>query len=635
MTASTPACSLSADILASLKEHGYQEIFMHAPIGIFMATPEGYFAVNPAMALMLGYASAQEMQELVCDIPTQIFAHPKEFFTSLQELNVHGKSVHERLLRRKDGSTLWVSEHVSVERDSKGQLHYYFGFVIDITERRDADEALLDSERRNRLLAELTMEGILLHRQGITLDINATLAAMLGYQRHELLGRNFLDFIHPQDLELVQQRMQINEVKPYTIRMLRRSNEYFFAEIESRNFIQRGEIWRVSAIRDISERIEAQKIFAENEARFRGMFNYMNSGVAIYEWRPEAQDFIFKDLNPRAEEMTHVRRQDILGRNLLEVFPNHHQLSETLLRVWNTGNAEYMPPFFYQDDMRQGWRENRIFRLPSGEVVAIFDDVTERIQSLQALQAAKEQADVANQAKSEFLANMSHELRTPLNGIQGMLQILAGESLISEHQEYISMALRSSERLTALLTDILDLSRIEAGHINMCFHSFATQELSNAVQDLFSQTARSKELRLECVLDAELPPTLVGDLGKVQQILFNLVGNALKFTAHGFVRLEISPVGARSENQCRVLFSVQDTGIGIEEANIYKLFKPFVQVDASYTRKFQGAGLGLAIVHRLVQLLDGHIAIESTPGEGTTVHIVLPFSLLPQEGQCT
>ncbi|GAB1409944.1 hypothetical protein MASR1M90_10980 [Desulfovibrionales bacterium] len=619
------------DIPSCLDERGYREIVMHAPVGIFIAAPGGQFAANTALAHMLGYASTQELEETVQDIATQVFMHPEEFAAALETLHTHDQTTQERLLRRKDGSGLWISEHISVKRDANQEILYYFGLIVDITERHNADMALAESEQRNRLLTDLTMEGILLHRQGIALDINPALADMLGYPRHELLGRQFLDFIHPQDLPLVRQQMQRNVAKPFTIRMQRSTGEYFFAELESRNFIQHGAVTRVTAIRDITERLQAQKTIAESEARFRGMFNYMNSGIAIYEWRPEAQDFIFKDLNPRAEEMTHVRREDVLGHKLLELFPNHQLLFETLLRVWRTGNPEHLPPFYYEDSVRQGWRENRIYRLPSGEVVAIFDDVTERIQSVQALQAAKEQADVANQAKSEFLANMSHELRTPLNGIHGMLQILETEPLGTEHLEYVRMALRSTDRLTRLLTDILELSRIDAGHISLHAEKFSVQDLLDAVQDLFFHTARNKNVMLECSVDPALPAFLIGDIVRVQQILFNLVGNALKFTPKGFVRLEIMSVGVCTKEECRVLFSVQDTGIGISKEHMDRLFLPFIQVETSYTRKFQGAGLGLAIVHRLVHLMGGHITMESIPDEGTTVHVVLPFLASPME----
>ncbi|WP_428565488.1 MAG: response regulator [Solidesulfovibrio sp. DCME] len=241
------------------------------------------------------------------------------------------------------------------------------------------------------------------------------------------------------------------------------------------------------------------------------------------------------------------------------------------------------------------------------------------------LQKAMEEAKAASRAKSEFLANMSHEIRTPLNGILGMLQLLQSTGTDAEQDEYITNALKSSRRLTRLLTDILDLSQVEAGKLSIVNTTFSLRSQQEAVLDTFAQPAREKGLDLAFSLDAALPPEIIGDETRLRQILFNLVGNAVKFTAHGQVRVTAAPLHVRDDGSLRLLLAVADTGIGIAPERLKDIFEPFNQVENAYTRRFQGAGLGLAIVRRLVLLLGGELDIDSSEGQGTTVYVNLPM----------
>ena len=255
-----------------------------------------------------------------------------------------------------------------------------------------------------------------------------------------------------------------------------------------------------------------------------------------------------------------------------------------------------------------------------------FQDISEQKQSQLALIQAKEDAEGANKTKSAFLANMSHEIRTPLNGIMAMMQLLEMSTLTAEQNQFVSMAISSADRLTRLLSDLLDISRIEAGKMTLHEDEIRPADLCRSVLELFLIPARTKGIRLEQSIDPTLPTTLLGDESRLRQILFNLVGNAVKFTDKGEVRLELTPLPAQN-GFVHVLFSVIDTGVGIQSDQLDKLFQPFVQIENSYTRKFQGAGLGLSIVHRLVQFMGGHITMDSMLGEGTEVHVMLPLKL--------
>jgi PAS domain S-box-containing protein len=258
-------------------------------------------------------------------------------------------------------------------------------------------------------------------------------------------------------------------------------------------------------------------------------------------------------------------------------------------------------------------------------VGSLSTEITEvkRIQGRLAKEKAR--AEAASRAKNEFLANMSHEIRTPLNGINGMMQLLQTTDLDREQEEYVDMAVRSTGRLTRLLTDILDISRIEAGKLEFLRQKFRVRDLTQSVSELFDVTHSQKGVPLLCRIDPDTPDVLVGDEARIRQILFNLVGNAFKFTEKGSITLEIYPVFSPKQDQRRIVFSVHDTGIGIPEDKLRNLFAPFAQVETAYNRNYQGAGLGLAIVRRLATLMGGHIVMDTVPGEGTSAHVVLPF----------
>lgn len=446
-----------------------------------------------------------------------------------------------------------------------------------------------------------------------------------------LLGR----LVHPADQQAYG--MHIKEVESGSIepgeldfRVVHRSGHIVWIDHHCQDIARPDgtPLGRRVSNRDITLRKQAE----EGLRRWAHVFENAAWGIVVCS--PHSKTL--EGMNPAYARMHGYTAQELSVLPLSTAYPpDAAQLAEANLELSHkTGHHVFECEHIRKDGTRfPAQMDVTAVKDAGGQVlyhVVNVQDITERRRTQDEILRAKEAAEAANSAKSDFLAVMSHELRTPLSGIKGILQILRGGTLSAKEERlFLDHALAATDNLALILNDVLDVTRIEAGKLEILDETFSMEDVAGPVCESQSLAARSKGLELSCSLDPALPKLLRGDAGRIRQILLNVVGNAVKFTNQGWVRLEVYPLPAGPELAERDLvpvhFVVSDSGVGIADEDLRSIFEPFTQVESPYTRRHGGVGLGLAIVKRLAALLQGRIDVYSEPGQGTEVHLTLPL----------
>ncbi|MEO6549816.1 MAG: PAS domain S-box protein [Ferruginibacter sp.] len=545
----------------------------------------------------------------------------------------------ELLNYHKNGDSCWVRIQGQAIRNDKGELTGYFSMEQDITREREDQEKLKEYESRFRKAFEKIGDNVWEHdfSTGQTYFSN-TRSHLLGYGFDEFTDNPTLwwNRTHPDDLNLLEQNDQKYRKGEIDHHIL----EYRIVHRDGsiRWVMDRGVVIEltkdgkplkiIGTHTDITERKQAEVLLQREEQKYRSIIANMNLGLLEVD---TDEKVIFT--NQRFCEMSGYDYEELMGRKASHIYVKGENIelieSKNEARKRGSSLDAYEIAVKNKRGQLRWWLISGALRYSeAGDLVGsigIHLDITEQKQLEIDLIEAREQAEQSTRSKEVFLANMSHEIRTPMNAIFGMTNQLTKTPLDSTQRFYLDTINSASENLLVIINDILDLSKIEAGMLNLESISFEPKAVINRAMQVLMHKAEEKGLSItNSTLDDRLSPVLMGDPYRINQVLLNLMSNAIKFTEKGSVDLSCTVVQDSPISQT-VQIEVIDTGIGMDDQFVYSLFDKFSQEDVSVTRQYGGTGLGMSISKDLIELMGGQIAVKSKKGVGTSVSFIVEF----------
>ena len=587
--------------------------------------------VNAAAETQSGYSREELLQLRVPDI--DVVYDPEQFGQSIAEILQMGWGVIETRHRTKSGRIIDVE--VSTLPDA-GQRNL-IAFIRDISVRKQAELEL--RQTRDRLEAMLTaMPDLMFHltRDGTILDFRSANPEQLYCSPEDFLGKTVREVLPQPASDIIMSALATAITEgtvhgvTYSLPLPQGLTRFELSAAR----MQTGatdELEVILLVRDITLRKQQEEQLRISELRHRILAE--NTRDVIWAMRP---DGVITYVSPAVEQVRGYTVEEALRQPIEQILAPSSRASaveylESLAADLHAGR----PPRSYRGEQEYYRKDGSIFwaevtAVPllreDGsllELLGVSRDIDERKRHEQELKQARDAADQANAAKSQFLAHMSHEIRTPMNAVLGLTQLLEREPLTPGQAAMIRHIGEAGDSLLRIINDILDFSKIEAGELHVERRDFELDAILRQLDNLLGTTARRKGIEL-VISSAEVSAWLVGDDQRLEQILINLIGNAIKFTEQGSINLTVRPVASDAETML-LRFEVRDTGIGIEPEALSRLFQPFSQADSSITRRFGGTGLGLAICRRLAVLMGGALGADSIPGQGSTFWVELPF----------
>ncbi|MBF0175998.1 MAG: PAS domain S-box protein [Magnetococcales bacterium] len=598
--------------------------------------------VNNYLCQMFGYTKEELIQLTWAEM-----IHPHdlegilECFLDIMQGKSDNCSMDSRFLR-KNGQIVDIVFNVQAIRNDSGQVERFFGTLLNITERKQTEDALREELTKNKMFSDI-MDNIEAHiyiknRQRryiyanrLALELFQCSAEGLiesGDERFYSSGAT-LEQIASIDKRVLEHGETTNETTKVT--PLSIGKERVYLEAKRPIYDKAGEIWGLSGIfYDITDQSRIDEALRENELRLREITSTLAEGLYVIDLHGR-----ITFINPTALTMLGWREEDVLGKNSQLLF--HHTKADgtPVLATDCLLHAVLTQKIIATSEGEWLWhRDGTGFPVSmtaspivngkvKGAVVA-FRDITNRRKREMDLCQAKEQTEKATQAKSEFLATMSHEIRTPMNVVLGMSDILLETDLDQNQRRYVEMMHRSGGALLGIINDVLDFSRIESGQFTLVDIPFSPGIVVNDTIQMMQLSAEQKSNNLVASIVGQIPDAILGDDSRVRQVLVNLIGNAAKFTDHGQIKVHL---GFHPQERDTFLFSVSDTGIGIATHHLEHIFSLFTQADSRITRRFGGTGLGLAISRRLVELMGGRLWVESEEKRGSTFFFTLPIRI--------
>jgi len=622
MSAAQEALRKSEELLRSAFQASLDPISLSKTDGEFVE-------VNEAFCEQSGYAREEALGRTARDIGLWLDISRRDVFFAALAAQGSVRAFEADMVDRSGRSRrCLLSARITVV----GGVPMVLTVAKDITKLMEIETALRKSEEFFRTMMNEGVDPVgLAELNGAFVEVNDAFVELVGYPREEILGTNATQLGLWTDMtnrdELRDLMAAHGAVHNYALTVQRKDGTLRHCLLSGRRMNIGGREMLYSSTKDITELRVAEEALRASEQRFRFILNDV-SQIAIQGY-DENREVIF--WNEASEQLYGYREQEAIGRKLEDLIIPDDLRQGVTEAVNNWMSLGVQIP---SGELTLRHKDNRPVQVYSSHVMYIASsghkemycidlDMSDFKRMQGELIEAKERAETADKAKSEFLANMSHEIRTPLNGMLGMLQLIQIDSADTEQNSYASMAVSAGHRLLSLLNDVLDFSKMNAGQVSLRTEPFSMSRVFDSVAAIFHVSCAAKKLRLSFHMAPDLPETLLGDEARLRQILFNLVGNAVKFTNSGQVRVEAwsRPSAKLGPGKVRLYLSVADTGIGIPDDKINHVFRRFTQNDGTFTREYEGAGLGLAIVKRIVALMRGGISVESEVGVGTTMNL--------------
>ncbi len=605
-------------------EESYRHLVDNATDIIYRTDGTGRFTFfNPAAIKITGYSEGELMHRHFLELVHPDHRAAADRLYGRQYLKKTASTYFEFPLKRKDDSEVWLGQHVQLVMEGDEIIGFH-AIARDISQQKKLEAELQDSEHRLNKILGAVQAGIILvdARTHVIEDVNQSAVRMIGVPREEIVGRVCHRFVCPAE----EGRCPITELGQSVDNSERILITASGAEVPILKtvvpIVIKNRDYLIESFVNISKLKKAEEDAKRENAKLSAMISGMEEGVVF----ADAADVIV-EANDYFCRFVGVSRKMIVGRNLhsFHASPVREKVAGSLRKFREHPGAAAVIMNRTLGDSHVILRMQPVYR------EGVYDGVLLNVVNVTDLVAARLKAEEASRAKSEFLSTMSHEIRTPMNAIIGMAELLAETPLTMEQRKYVEVFRAAGENLLVIINDILDLSKVEAGQVHLETVDFELSSVVERTCDVMAQRAHDKGLELLQHKDYDVPEHLCGDPGRLQQLLINIIGNALKFTEKGEVMLRIKMAEEEGilpdPDQVALMFSVSDTGIGIPADKLGIIFEKFTQADASTTRKYGGTGLGLAISKRLVELMGGRIWIESEPGRGTMVHFTARFSL--------
>ncbi len=626
---------------------------------------------NVGAERMLGYTAAEVMNTITpADIsdPQELIARAQALSAELETPITPGfealvfkasrgiEDIYELTYIRKDGTRFPAVVSVTALRDASGAIIGYLLIGTDNTARKAAEEALLQAGAlQNAIFNSANFSSIATDAKGVIQIFNVGAERMLGYTAAEVMNTiTPADISDPQELIARARALSAElatDITPGFEALVFKASRGI-EDIYELTYIRKDgtrlpAVVSVTALRDVQDVIigylligtdnTARKLVEEeqkqSDQRLRDQQFYTRSLIesntdALMTTDPAG---IITDVNKQMEALTGCTRDELIGAPFKNCFTDPNRAEAAIKRVLNEKSVTDYELTAQTRDGKQtvvSYNATTFYdrsRTLQG-VFAAARDVTDRKRFEQELQQAKAAAESASRTKSDFLASMSHEIRTPMNAIMGIADLLAKTELSQEQRKYVHIFQRSGDNLLNLINDILDLSKVEASQLDLERTGFSLNDHLEKVIEMVAPRAQEKNLTLVCNISPDVSNDLVGDPTRLRQVLLNLLGNAIKFTASGTISLTVEPQQDFAVPTA-LRFTITDTGIGIVDDKLATIFERFTQADSSTTRRFGGSGLGLTISKRLVELMGGRIWVSSEVGKGSAFGFAVPFEI--------